>query len=115
MSGLKGALESASTLTYATAQIEGLGNSTDEYLPSGIRLHWGYSYATQTNLRLVLDFDEENNWMLSSSNPVIFTLLDETEDMLVSEITSDDDICKLTYNQAYKGERPVITISGCSD
>lgn len=115
MDGLKAAMESANTITYSKAQIEGLGDSDDEYLSSGIRLHWGYPYATQTNLRLALEFDEENDWMLSKSNPVIFTLLRDTEDMSVSEITSNDDICKLTYNEAYKGERPVITITGCND
>jgi MSHA pilin protein MshA len=116
MNGLKGALESACTLVNAKARIEGLGDSDDEYLSSGIRLHWGYPYATQTNLRLVLDFTEGIDWELSNSKPIItFTFLSDTEDMSLQEINADDTLCKLTYRHASKGERPVISISSCAE
>jgi len=55
MNGLKSSLETASTFTYTKAIIEGVGNSFDETLSSGIRIRYGYPYATQENLKLVLD------------------------------------------------------------
>jgi MSHA pilin protein MshA len=115
MEGLKGALESASTLVNAKAEIEGLGSFDDEDLSSGIRVHWGYPFATQKNLRLVLDFSENIDWELTGSSPVIFTFLSDSDDMSATDIKEDESLCKLTYNQALKGERPVISITGCTD
>lgn len=36
--------------------IEGATDSTDTTLTSGIRVRYGYPFATQTNLKLVADF-----------------------------------------------------------
>ncbi|GLS90333.1 hypothetical protein GCM10007916_14000 [Psychromonas marina] len=115
MKGLKGALESASTLVNAKAKVEGLDDLEDAQLSSGIKTHWGYPSDTQTNLRLVLDFTEGVDWELTGSSPVIFTFLSQTEDMSATEIKADDTLCKLTYKQALKNQRPVISISGCAD
>jgi len=113
MQGLKSALESASTLTYAKTQLEGLGTLADETLSSGIQIRYGYPRGTQTNLRRVLNFSEDD-WKLSGSRPVIFTIESETSDLSVMEI-KDDAICKLTYNGAEQNERPEIVITGCND
>jgi len=115
MEGLKGALESASTLINAKAKIEGVDDLEDAELSSEIKTHWGYPSDTQTNLRLVLDFTEDVDWELTGSSPVIFTFLSETEDMLATAIQADDTLCKLTYKQALKNQFPVISISGCDD
>lgn len=114
MNGLKSALETASTFTYTKAIIEGLGDSFDETLSSGIRIRYGYPFATQANLKAVLDFTE-NDFKLTGSNPAItFTLTSDTKDMTASEISSGS-VCKLIYTRANKGERPDLTISGCTD
>jgi len=113
MEGLKGALESASTLTYVQAQIEGLGTLADETLTSGIRIRYGYPQATQSNLKRVLDFTEDD-WKLSDSTPVIFTIESETSSLSVAEI-QQDSVCKLTYIGAAQNERPQIVITGCDD
>jgi len=113
MEGLKGALESASTLTYMQTQIEGLGTLADETLSSGIRIRYGYPQATQSNLKRVLDFTEDD-WKLSDSTPVIFTFESDTSDLTVAEI-QQDSICKLTYTGAAQFERPMIVITGCED
>lgn len=114
MNGLKTALESASSLTHYQAKIEGLGNYADETLASGIRIRYGYPFATQTNIKLVLDLNNEDDWMFTGSNPTItITLARDTENMTATEI-SNNSICKLIYTRAVKGERPEITISGCT-
>jgi MSHA pilin protein MshA len=92
----------------------GLGDSFDEELESGIRIRYGYPFATQENLKKVLNFTEDE-FKLTGSNPAItFTLTKDTEDLSTSEIDSAD-VCKLVYTRADKGERPDITISGCVD
>ena len=112
MNGLKSSLEGASNLTYTKAIIEGLGDSFDEELESGIRIRYGYPFATQANLKKVLNFTEDE-FKLTGSNPAItFTLTKDTEDLSTSEIDSAD-VCKLVYTRAEKGERPDISISGC--
>lgn len=114
MQGLKAALESASTFTFTKARMENLGDRALEELSSGIKIRYGYPRATQTELKKVLDFSEDD-WKLSSpSNAVIFTIASETDDLTNTQIY-DESICKLTYNQAEKDERPVIAISGCND
>ena len=114
MNGLKSALESASSLTYAKAKVKGLGDSFDETLPSGIRIRYGYPFATQQNLKLVLDFNEDD-WKVTGSDPTItFTRAKDTENLTTSEILSDS-VCKLNYTRANKGERPSLEISGCTD
>ena len=112
MNGLKASLQGASNLTYTKAIIEGLGDSFDEELESGIRIRYGYPFATQENLKKVLNFTEDE-FKLTGSNPAItFTLTKDTEDLSTSEIDSAD-VCKLVYTRAEKGERPDISISGC--
>lgn len=114
MTGLKGALASANTLTYIQAQFEGLGSLADETLENGIRIRYGYPRATQSNLKLVLDFTEED-WKLTGSRPVIFTFESETSGFSNDEI-DDVSLCKLTYTDAASsGEMPVMTITGCDD
>lgn len=113
MNGLKAALESACTLTNSKAIIEGMGDSYDETLSTGIRIRYGYPFVTQSNLKLVLDFSDDE-WKLSGSGTAItFTIANDTEDLTVTEVGSDS-VCKLIYTGAVKGERPNITISGCT-
>lgn len=114
MNGLKASLQGASNLVYTKSIIEGLGDSFDEELASGIRIRYGYPFATQTNLRAVLDFTGDDFKLTGSDPAITFTLARDTEDLTVSEISSAD-ICKLVYTRAEKGERPDITISGCLD
>jgi MSHA pilin protein MshA len=114
MNGLKATLETASSLTFAKAKINQLGDFADETLPSGIRIRYGYPYATQTNLKLLIDLNDDD-WELSGSNPSItFTQTSSTENMTASEILASD-VCKLVYTRAVQGERPVLSISGCTD
>ena len=114
MNGLKSAFETASSLTFAKAKINQAIDFADESLPSGIRIRYGYPFTTQTNLKLLLDLNDDD-WKLSGSNPAItFTRTSTTEDLTVSEIASPD-VCKLIYTRAVQGERPDITISGCTD
>lgn len=114
MNGLKAGLESASTLTYMTAKIENLGTYATETLSSGVKIRYGYPSATQTNLKLVLNINEEDWEMTGSGSYVIFTLKADTEDLSATEI-EDGDNCKLIYNQAAKDERPEIEIVDCID
>lgn len=116
MNGLKASLESASTLTNTKALIEGLGDSFDETLSSGIRIRYGYPFVTQTNLKQLVELDEDD-WQMTGSNPAItFTLKKDAEGLTASEITSaTSNICKLVYTRANRGERPDITLSGCTD
>lgn len=125
MNGLKSALETAVTLTYSKGAIESLEKETDAITSTGIKLRYGYPLAQQGVLRLILSFsddsdgyDNSDDWEISGSEPVIFTLKDDAGDMLVAEIKADSSICKLVYNNsAYNsstgaGDRPIITISG---
>lgn len=114
MNGLKAAIETASSLTFAQAKINGVGDSFDETLPSGIRIRYGYPFATQTNLNTLLDLNSDD-WTLSGSNPSItFTRTKTTNGMTSTEIQSSN-VCKLIYTRANQGERPVLAISGCSN
>lgn len=114
---LKATLETAATFTYTRSMIEGLGNLADQTLSSGVKIRYGYPYATQTNLKEVIDINEDDWEMTSSSSPrlVVFAFYSEVENMSVADIISSSDICKLVYTGAAKGERPDISISGCSD
>lgn len=115
MQGLKAAFESASTFTYSKARIEGLGDTANEQLSSGIKIRYGYPSATQTNLKLVLEFSEDDWKLTGSGTAVTFTSASETEGFSNDEIASDT-VCKLIYNQAAKkNERPKVIISGCAD
>ncbi|WP_413701058.1 prepilin-type N-terminal cleavage/methylation domain-containing protein [Psychromonas sp. KJ10-10] len=114
---LKATLETASTFTYTRSMIEGLGNLADETLSSGVKIRYGYPYATQTNLKELIDINEDDWEMTSSSSPrtVVFAFYSDAEDMSVAEIISSTELCKLVYTGADKGERPDISISGCDD
>ncbi|OEE14478.1 prepilin-type N-terminal cleavage/methylation domain-containing protein [Vibrio cyclitrophicus ZF205] len=114
MQGLESNLETANDITYGKAAIEQLESEEEAELASGVEVHWGYPKDTQRNLKRVINIDENSDWMLSSSNPVIFTFFNQTNDMSVDEIKSNATICKLIYKEANKGERPTITISGTS-
>lgn len=114
MNGLKSSLETASTFTYTKAIVEGVGNSFDETLSSGIRIRYGYPYATQENLKLVLNFTEDDFKLTGTDPAIIFTLANDTEGLTTSEIESAG-VCKLIYTRAEQGERPEITISGCAE
>ena len=70
LQGLKAALLSSSNIVYAKALVEGAQDSPDETLPSGIRVRYGYPYATQTNLKQVVDFTE-NDWKITGSAPEV--------------------------------------------
>lgn len=113
MSGLKAALESASTMVNAKARVEGVGNSFDETLSSGIRIRYGYPFATQTNLKAVLNFTQDDFKLTGTDPAITFTLTKDTEGLSTSEIASTD-VCKLVYTRANIGERPSLVISGCT-
>jgi len=55
--------------------------------------------------------------MSGTDNSVTFTLADdpETDGLLESAVESSSSICKFVYTRAAKGERPDISISGCTD
>lgn len=114
MNGLKSTLETAANFTYAEAIVEGLGDSFDEELESGIRIRYGYPFATQTNLKAVLNFTEDDFKLTGSDPAITFTLTKDNENLSASEIDSTE-VCKLVYTRAEKDERPDITISGCLD
>ena len=135
MEGLKASLETAVTFIYTKAAIAGVETDPDGVLTldSGdLTLRYGYPRAVQSDLRDILDFTDEDDgdsenqddWRLTGStatNSVIFTLDADTTDVAESTIETDSSICKLTYTQsAYNystktGDRPVITISDCTD
>lgn len=111
--------------TYNKAVIEGLEKERDATTSTDITLRYGYPRAQQAVLRSILSFtddsdgsDNSDDWEISGSEPVTFTLKDDADDMLVTEIEADSSICKLVYNNsAYNssteaGDRPIITISG---
>ena len=50
LEGLRAALTSSANVVYAKALIEGATDSADTTLNSGIRVRYGYPYATQTNM-----------------------------------------------------------------
>ena len=90
LEGLKAALLGASEIVYGKALIEGAQGSADTTLPSGIRVRYGYPYATQTNLKEVVDFSEDD-WKLSGSAPeVTFTLERQTAELTNAEIAAND-------------------------
>lgn len=115
MLGLKAALQSGSNLVYCKAVIEDKYSKADQELSTGLKVRYGYPQAAQVYLKMAVNIDE-NDWMLSGSGTAVtFTFNSQTEDLSVSEIEGDSSICKLVYTQAAKGERPDISISGCTD
>lgn len=119
MQGLNGALETGATLTYTQAKIEGVSTEhASRELSSGLKIRYGYPQASATHLKSAVDLNDD--WRLSSdgssnSTKVNFTFPNDSEGMTVLEIENSVSICKLVYNQAEKGERPLILISGCAD
>ena len=113
LQGLKSALVASSDIVYAKSLLEGVDGSADSTLTSGIRVRYGYPYATQTNLKLVADFTEDD-WKLTGSAPeVIFTLERRTSGLSNEEI-EEDEVCKLTYRHPNQGEKPTITVNNCN-
>lgn len=113
LQGLKSALVASSDIVYAKSLLEGAEGSADTTLTSGIRVRYGYPYATQTNLKLVADFTEDD-WKLTGSAPeVTFTLERQTSGFSNDEI-GEDEICKLTYRHPNRGEKPTITVNNCN-
>ncbi|MDO6568587.1 prepilin-type N-terminal cleavage/methylation domain-containing protein [Alteromonas sp. 1_MG-2023] len=113
LEGLSAALSSSSEIVYGKALIEGVQSSADTTLASGIRVRYGYPYATQTNLKEVMDFTEDD-WKLTGSAPeVTFTLERQTGNLTTAEIAASD-VCKLTYRHPNQGERPTITVTDCN-
>lgn len=113
LQGLKSALLSSGNIVYAKALVEGAQDSPDETLPSGVRVRYGYPYATQTNLKQVVDFTE-NDWKVTGSAPeVTFTLESQTSGLSNAEIAANG-ICRLTYRHPNRGEKPTLTISDCN-
>jgi MSHA pilin protein MshA len=113
LEGLSAALSSSSEIVYAKALIEGVESSADTTLASGIRVRYGYPYATQTNLKEALDFTEDD-WKLTGSAPeVTFTLERQTSDLSSAEIAATD-VCKLTYRHPNQDEKPTITVTDCN-
>lgn len=113
LQGLKSALVASSDIVYAKSLLEGAEGSADTTLTSGIRVRYGYPYATQTNLKLVADFTEDD-WKLTGSAPeVTFTLERQTSGFSNDEI-GEDEICKLTYRHPNQGEKPTITVNNCN-
>ncbi|WP_334015832.1 type II secretion system protein [Alteromonas sp. S167] len=112
LEGLRAALTSSANVVYAKALIEGATDSADTTLSSGIRVRYGYPYATQTNLKLVADFTEDDFKLTGSAPEVIATLESATSGLSNAEINASD-VCKLTYRHPNQGEQPTITISDC--
>ena len=113
LQGLKSALVASSDIVYAKSLLEGVEGNADTTLTSGIRVRYGYPYATQTNLKLVADFTEDD-WKLTGSAPeVTFTLERQTSGFSNDEI-EEDDVCKLTYRHPNQGEKPTITVNDCN-
>lgn len=113
LQGLKSALTASSDIVYAKSLLEGVEGSADTTLTSGIRVRYGYPYATQTNLKLVAEFTEED-WKLTGSAPeVTFTLEKQTSDFSNAEI-AEDGVCKLTYRHPNQGQEPTITVNNCN-
>ena len=113
LKGLKSALVASSDIVYAKSLLEGVEGRADTTLYSGIRVRYGYPYATQTNLKLVADFTEDD-WKLTGSAPeVIFTLERQTSGFSNEEI-EEDDVCKLTYRHPNQGQEPTITVNNCN-
>lgn len=113
LKGLKSALVASSDIVYAKSLLEGVEGRADTTLSSGIRVRYGYPYATQTNLKLVADFTEDD-WKLTGSAPeVIFTLETQTSGFSNDEI-EEDEVCKLTYRHPNRGEKPTITVNNCN-
>lgn len=113
LKGLKSALVASSDIVYAKSLLEGVEGRADTTLSSGIRVRYGYPYATQTNLKLVADFTEDD-WKLTGSAPeVIFTLESQTSGFSNDEI-EEDQVCKLTYRHPNQGEKPTITVNNCN-
>lgn len=115
---LKAALESAVTMTYGLAVLEGLESKSEAVTSLGIKIKYGYPWATQAALKKVIDIDLDD-WELTGSSPTVtFTLKNDVDGMSKDAILNDADICKLTYTaSAYnystkQGDRPVITLSG---
>jgi len=63
---------------------------------------------------LVLNFTEDDFKLTGTDPAIIFTLANDTEGLTTSEIESAG-VCKLIYTRADQGERPDITISGCTE
>lgn len=113
LQGLKAALLSSANIVYAKALVEGAQDSPDETLSSGIRVRYGYPYATQTNLKQVVDFTELD-WKITGSAPeVTFTLESQTSGFSNAQIAASG-ICRLTYRHPNRGEKPTVAISDCN-
>ena len=82
----------------------------------GIRVRYGYPFANQTSIKLVIDFSSELKMYGSTYNVVTFAFTEEFEAANINAAdVKNSSLCKLVYTGAVKGERPDITISDCND
>lgn len=111
MTGVKGALESAATLTYSRAAIDGKEDEPSGETANDVDIVFGYPAATSTALSTAAGLSD-TDWDLSTASagggivilPAGGTLSDE-----------DDTGCNVTYDAATSVARPTITAytGGC--
>ncbi|WP_409420968.1 prepilin-type N-terminal cleavage/methylation domain-containing protein [Pseudaeromonas sp. ZJS20] len=109
LSGLKAAMESASSLVYSKAVINGV-ESTESATVSinnkDVATVYGYPAATSTALSNVLDLSD-NDWDWGTSGDVVYAYPDG--------VSGAVDSCSVTYEApSASGSRPTITVqTGC--
>ncbi len=101
LKGLKGALESAATLTYVGAVIDGEDSPLGAV--DGVDTAFGYPTATEDDLREAAGLNEID-WVISPSG-----LNNLTGTVFIKQADTPGVYCGVTYIQSTsKGERPTI-------
>ncbi len=113
LKGLKGALESAATLTYSRAAIDGKQNALSGEDIDGVNIVYGYPAATKADLEEAAGLSEID-WEIipgtstSAKDSAYITFSN-------SSVHNFNSTCKVVYKEASKGNRPQIWLSNGYD
>jgi len=113
LTGVKGALESAATLTYSRAAIdgnEGLNDGSTE--ANGVIIAFGYPEASDTALIEAAGL-ATTDWTITGTAPVVIVAAGSPAGAALAGNAAE---CRVTYTEAADADsRPVITVidDGC--
>ncbi len=113
MQGVKGALESAATLTYSRAAIDGQEDNSDylmetvmfETVSHELKAVYGYPAADEFSLRIAAGLSTID-WSVEGTGPITIAAAYDDDD----EALSQTDTCTITYTSSISGARPTIEL-----
>lgn len=121
LQGIAGALESASSVVYGKALINGQANAETGTVDIGnnitVETVYGYPDATLDNLNDLLDSDIGNDYLTNpvpNSDPAQILIYYEGYTGYTTAPTDADSNCAITYTAPSAiGERPSINVETC--